>query len=321
MKKKNYLKDSKVISDLVEVGIFQKKNINVYSNKTRDRNIKVLRDEKSGVIFIPRYKSKINDYYKKKKEELFSISHNNIKNNSKKKITKENRGIHTKPKGYNANEIGIIESNDERRRFNYLKSKIKNKTVLDFGCGSGNFLLSAKKTVKKIAGLEVRKQYIDLLSNQFKMYDSIENVDEKFDFITLFHVLEHIPNQIETLKNLKKILKKNGKLIIEVPHANDVLLNLKTFRNFTLWSEHLVLHTKFSLSKYLNVAGYDLDKFMFVQRYNFFNHFGWFIDGKPGGHKTSLNRYNKDIINYYNKFIIQKEISDTLFVEASIKKA
>jgi hypothetical protein len=56
MKKKNYLKDSKVISDLVEVGIFQKKNINVYSNKTRDRNIKVLRDEKSGVIFIPRYK-------------------------------------------------------------------------------------------------------------------------------------------------------------------------------------------------------------------------------------------------------------------------
>jgi len=71
MKKKNYLKDSKVISDLVEVGIFQKKNINVYSNKTRDRNIKVLRDEKSGVIFIPRYKSKINDYYKKKKKKLF----------------------------------------------------------------------------------------------------------------------------------------------------------------------------------------------------------------------------------------------------------
>ena len=74
MKKKNYLKDSKVISDLVEVGIFQKKNINVYSNKTRDRNIKVLRDEKSGVIFIPRYKSKINDYYKKKRRAIFNIS-------------------------------------------------------------------------------------------------------------------------------------------------------------------------------------------------------------------------------------------------------
>jgi len=43
MKKINFIKDSKVISDLKEVGIFKKKNINVYSNKTRDRNIKVLR--------------------------------------------------------------------------------------------------------------------------------------------------------------------------------------------------------------------------------------------------------------------------------------
>ena len=71
MKKKNYIKDSKVISDLKKVGIFQNKNINVYSNKTRDKNIKVLRDDKSGVIFIPRYKSKINDYYKKKKKSYF----------------------------------------------------------------------------------------------------------------------------------------------------------------------------------------------------------------------------------------------------------
>ena len=321
MKKINFIKDSKVISDLKEVGIFKKKNINVYSNKTRDRNIKVLRDEKSGVIFIPRYRTKINDHYKKKNEGLFLLSHKNNKDNPKKKITKGQGGFHARPKGYSAKEIGIMGLNDEQRRFNYIKSKIKNKTLLDFGCGAGNFLSAAKKSAKKVAGLEVRKQYIDLLSDQFKMYDSVETVDEKFDFITLFHVLEHIPNQIETLKNLKKILKKNGKLIIEVPHANDVLLNLKTFRNFTLWSEHLVLHTKFSLSKYLNVAGYKLDKFMFVQRYNFLNHFGWFIDGKPGGHKTIQNRYNKDIINYYDKFIIQKEISDTLFVEASIKKA
>jgi hypothetical protein len=56
---------SKVISDLKKIGIFKEKNIIVYSNKTRDRNVKVLKDKKSGVIFIPQYKSNIKDYYKK----------------------------------------------------------------------------------------------------------------------------------------------------------------------------------------------------------------------------------------------------------------
>ena len=70
----------------------------------------------------------------------------------------------------------------------------------------------------------------------------------------MFHVLEHIPHQIQTLKIIKKNLKKNGKLIIEVPHADDFLLNfdeLKEFKDFTFWSEHLILHTFFSLKKFL----------------------------------------------------------------------
>ena len=40
----------------------------------------------------------------------------------------------------------------------------------------------------------------------------------------MFHVLEHIPYQIETLKVLKSKLKNKGKIIIEVPHAEDFLI-------------------------------------------------------------------------------------------------
>ena len=44
---------------------------------------------------------------------------------------------------------------------------------------------------------------------------------KKFDVITMFHVLEHLPNQVDTLKQLKKLLKPKGNIIIEIPHAND----------------------------------------------------------------------------------------------------
>lgn len=59
----------------------------------------------------------------------------------------------------------------------------------------------------------------------------------------MFHVLEHIPHQLETLKILRKKLKKNGKIIIEVPHSEDFLLEfdeLIEFKHFTFWSEHLI---------------------------------------------------------------------------------
>jgi len=53
--------------------------------------------------------------------------------------------------------------------------------------------------------------------------------------------------------------KKNGKIIVEVPHANDFLLELdelKEFKKFSFWSEYLILHTYLSLKKVLRQAGF-----------------------------------------------------------------
>ena len=296
MKKKNH-RSSQVISDLTQARIFKAENTSIFSNQTKDRNIKVLKDKKSGVIFIPKHKSNLNKYYQSKNEDLFSIK-------SDVKVRKKN--------------FQLTGLNDDIRRFNYLKNKIKNKSLLDFGCGKGKFLKIAKKHNKNIAGLEVSKQLINYLSGKFKMYENLDEIDQKFDVVTLFHVLEHIPNQIETLKNIKKVIHKKGKLFIEIPHANDLLLNLKVFRNFTLWSEHLVLHTKFSIIKYLKISGFKIDKVVFIQRYNFLNHLRWFLEGKPDGHLINQKIYDKDIIRSYEKFLVKNQLTDTIFVEASL---
>ena len=56
----------------------------------------------------------------------------------------------------------------------------------------------------------------------------------KYDVIVMFQVLEHIPEPVLFLKNVGRLLKKTGKLIIEVPNLDDHLLNLnEEYFNFS----------------------------------------------------------------------------------------
>jgi len=130
----------------------------------------------------------------------------------------------------------------------------------------------------------------------------------------LNHVLEHLYDPIETLKQIKLKMKKKTLLIIEVPHANDFLINeynCEKFKNFTFWSEHLILHTEQSLTKLLNIIGFSNIKITHYQRYNIFNHLCWLSKGTPGGHKTTQFQDN-DLINSYNNFLIKQQKTDTI---------
>ena len=74
------------------------------------------------------------------------------------------------------------------------------------------------------------------------VYNNIKNIPSeiKFDCIMLNHVLEHLYDPIDILKNIKKRMNEKTLLIIEVPHANDYLIkmNCEEFKKFTFWSEH-----------------------------------------------------------------------------------
>ncbi|MFL1010577.1 class I SAM-dependent methyltransferase [Flavisericum labens] len=97
------------------------------------------------------------------------------------------------------------------------------KTLLDFGCGTGDFLQTAKNNHWKVNGIEPNDQAREIAN--IKTNNSVYNIDEflkfkenSFDVITLWHVLEHLPNLEEDLFKFKKLLKPNGTLIIAVPN-------------------------------------------------------------------------------------------------------
>ncbi|PKP28694.1 MAG: methyltransferase [Bacteroidetes bacterium HGW-Bacteroidetes-18] len=104
--------------------------------------------------------------------------------------------------------------------------KTTDKNLLDVGCGTGDFLLTCKNDDWKVTGIEpnlkakiTAKNKLDEMSVS-EIYSEINqlNMEKQFDVITLWHVLEHVPNLEVYISSLKKLLKPNGVLIIAVPN-------------------------------------------------------------------------------------------------------
>lgn len=178
---------------------------------------------------------------------------------------------------------------DDTRRFNFLKNSLINKKVLDFGSGNGGFLKLAKNVSKKVLGIELEKAVEPFYKEEnIPLENNIDNIEKKFDVITSFHVIEHIKEPFIILEKLKELLEGNGKLIIEVPNANDALLTIyenEAFSNFTYWSCHLYLYTKYTLELLAKQAGFKVEFIKHIQRYPLSNHLYWLSKNKAGGHE------------------------------------
>jgi 2-polyprenyl-3-methyl-5-hydroxy-6-metoxy-1,4-benzoquinol methylase len=206
---------------------------------------------------------------------------------------------------------------DDKRRYEFVKPFIENKSVLDFGSGNGGFLQNAKKTAKNIAGVELEKAVIPFYKEQnLPLYCNIDEIETSFDVITSFHVIEHIKNPHTILKQLKKHLNDKGKLIIEVPNANDALLTLyksKAFSHFTYWSCHLYLYTAHTLQLLAQQCGFEVKFIKHIQRYPLSNHLYWLSYAKPGGHEKWGELLDSEALSQaYEAQLASLEATDTI---------
>ena len=94
------------------------------------------------------------------------------------------------------------------------------KTILDIGSGTGDFLAVCLKAQWKISGIEPNRKARNIAKSKEvfleKKISAFKN--KKFDVITLWHVLEHVENLEAYINSLKKLLKENGTLVIAVPN-------------------------------------------------------------------------------------------------------
>jgi 2-polyprenyl-3-methyl-5-hydroxy-6-metoxy-1,4-benzoquinol methylase len=99
------------------------------------------------------------------------------------------------------------------------------KQILDFGCGTGEFIKVAKHNGWNTIGMEpsqhARQHVSPSISKDIKnSLQEVSNLKKKFDAITLWHVLEHVDELNTTIENLKNLLTENGRIYIAVPNSN-----------------------------------------------------------------------------------------------------
>ena len=210
---------------------------------------------------------------------------------------------------------------DDERRFEQLKPFLINKRILDFGCGAGGFLSNAKSFAADVAGVELELRVQTFYENSdITIFSSMEDAassssGEEFDAITAFHVVEHLPDPREVLKKLGTMLKSDGRMVIEVPSADDVLLTLydcDVFQRFTYWSQHLYLFTASTLATLIKQAGLKVVSIQHYQRYPLSNHLHWLCKSKPGGHQNWSFLDNPALTHAYAEVLASIGKTDTL---------
>ena len=103
----------------------------------------------------------------------------------------------------------------------FVNSGNVSKSLLDIGCGTGDFLIRAKKSNWKISGVEPNRKAREIAEtkNSQTLVEEVSELDStKYDVITLWHVLEHVSNLTEYISQLKELLSPEGTLVIAVPN-------------------------------------------------------------------------------------------------------
>ncbi len=118
----------------------------------------------------------------------------------------------------------IVKKIALNRKLKLINTCVSNeKKLLDIGCGTGDFLQIAEQNNWNVFGIEPN-EHARIIANKKtdnRVFDTaaLSNFQqESFDVITLWHVLEHLPDLENQLNLFKKLLKPNGTLIIAVPN-------------------------------------------------------------------------------------------------------
>jgi 2-polyprenyl-3-methyl-5-hydroxy-6-metoxy-1,4-benzoquinol methylase len=115
----------------------------------------------------------------------------------------------------------FVKSIALKNKLNLINSQQPNKgSILDIGAGTGEFLSVARQDGWKTIGVEPSDKAKAIAKN--KGVSFVEQTSEleshSFDVISMWHVLEHVPDLNQQIQELKRLLKPKGTLIIAVPN-------------------------------------------------------------------------------------------------------
>lgn len=96
--------------------------------------------------------------------------------------------------------------------------------LLDFGCGAGHFLAAMDRAGWEVTGLDVSQAAIDAIRDEIGLpavagtlpHEAFE--PQSFDCITMWHALEHVHDPLAVVREARRLLVSDGRLIVAVPN-------------------------------------------------------------------------------------------------------
>ena len=183
-----------------------------------------------------------------------------------------------------------------RQKLKLINSLSEKGKLLDVGCGTGEFLKVCSSNNWKIYGVEPdlkARQMSEKLLNT-PVYDDLYSCKDydSFQIITLWHVLEHLPDIHSTLKHLKKLLTKKGRMVFALPNVDS--FDAVKYREF--WAaydvpRHLYHFNPYTFRMLMKKHGMKVKKIM-PMRFDAF-----YISLLSERYKNKYFNYTKSFIN------------------------
>jgi 2-polyprenyl-3-methyl-5-hydroxy-6-metoxy-1,4-benzoquinol methylase len=217
-----------------------------------------------------------------------------------------------------------LDLDEARLRTKRLLPLITEKArLLEIGCGSGAFLDSVRPYCGEVTGVEPHEEYrqATVARSNIPVVASIDELllgSKRFDTVAMFHVLEHIADPVSFLGKIAQVMDRDGKLLIEVPNVDDVLVSvykIPAYLRFYYQKAHLYYFSRPTLVRTLEQAGFKatIDG---IQRYDLSNHIHWMLTGQPGGQGYYLDMFSPSVNAAYADALIRAGRSDTLWAIA-----
>lgn len=121
----------------------------------------------------------------------------------------------------------VVRKYTLKKKMALINSLSARGQILDIGCGTGEFLNRCKEDGWKATGIEpgeqARKFGRETYGIDVREPDALKNLpDGAFQIVTMWHVLEHVHRLADTVENLKRLLSKDGTLLIAVPNCTSL---------------------------------------------------------------------------------------------------
>jgi 2-polyprenyl-3-methyl-5-hydroxy-6-metoxy-1,4-benzoquinol methylase len=147
--------------------------------------------------------------------------------NPTEKVSKTNE-YYCKAKNTHAPTIRESYLRTAKSQVRLIQKYAKGINLLDIGCAQGFFLFSASQAGYTAKGIEISKDAAEYAIREFglgveaKPFEQIQFPENHFDVVTLWQVLEHVPYPLTILKEVHRILKPGGLLVVSTPNIEGI---------------------------------------------------------------------------------------------------